>query len=631
MRRIAYSLLVGFLIASMAGQGWAATVYGKLIGGAFYYQSGATSFDDVTTDDTSGDVEAAWNAAGAGGTLYLNAGTYSGTQIDSADGLDPTANGQRLIGVGEVVIDGRGVADEVFETGAFDSGMVQNIIFLADDTNTRILYIADGATEWTISGCTFKGPKFATIYSAGATTHVLDGNKFLGVYYAINGYGINIEGAPTVYLTNNIFSPDNNCGGGAVRVRNSATVNVSNNVFIGCNKSCIFTTHATVALNVRNNIFLAHNIDVNPTKSVIDDALGGVIVAENNLWLPFAESPTYPDDLGVVPSSDDLVVSPMLTSIGYNKGYVILTVDDASAESYTYAQDVADLCDELGIKFTWYVDWDRLATNAGYADVIQNMHSRGHEIGNHSKTHTDMTAMNAEQLIVEIDDVTTLLESTIGGTYRCQTFACPGNLTDETVQDAIKDSGLIGARGGSTGGRLLSNIEVYNIRTPNTVAIFGDKSEAVLARNGAALAAMAVASGKIYALLSHNAAELSIYELGVFLGGVLSVPGIEVVTMAEAIGHIRNSGNWTDADSDSERWTRIFTDASDYSLMPGSPCINAGTEASAVGMAGEQTDGLGVTRTLPGLYNLNIGVDQTKFHHPAIQGGKILGGKLLGE
>jgi hypothetical protein len=571
------------------------------------------------------------------------------------------------------IIDGSAIADEVIETSTYDNGIVSGITFVGDATSTRIGYVQDGATGWIIQNCTFKGPKSFAVYSGGAATHTFKNNRFLGMYDSSVGFSLNIEGAPTVNLLYNIFSPDTNRGGGAIRIRNTSTTNAYNNVFVGCNKSCFFTTHATLTANIKNNIFVAHNQDTDADVTIIDDDSGGTVNVSNNLWFPFSENPTFPDNLGVGAGAGDINTPPKFTASGYNKGYIILTVDDGSETSFAYAQAVADKCDELGIKFTWYIDQARLVGNSGYATVLQNLNGRGYEIGLHSYSHTNLTITNAftvlkagqtididratdtitvsgiaaytpyksvslntirtwlagtagctlgalaagldgtalgevltdtsgaqsingaYQLVIdktadasqglfkaEIVDPKAWLETTIGGSYTVKTFSPPGSATDETLQDAIKATGILGARGSSTGGRFLNNLTIFDVRVyASGHAVYGDKTEAVLTRNGAALALMAVSTGRIYSLLTHNATELSSDEIGYFMNGVLSVQGIEVVTLSTAIDHIRTSGNWTDADADNERWTRTFTDASNYILKAGSPAINTGTDLCA--------------------------------------------------
>lgn len=92
--------IITFLLL-FAVNGFAA-VYVKNISGTVYYESGASSCDDVTAADTSGDLEAALTAAGSSGTLYVCEGTYGLTDLDSDYELDFTADGQTLEGIGTV-------------------------------------------------------------------------------------------------------------------------------------------------------------------------------------------------------------------------------------------------------------------------------------------------------------------------------------------------------------------------------------------------------------------------------------------------------------------------------------------------------------------------------------------------
>lgn len=615
-------------------------------------------------------VQAALDAhTTSGDVIELRAAT-AGASVTFAEAIDAKASNITLqCRTGDTcIIDGSTIADEVIETGGYDNGTVKNITIVGDATSTRIGYIQDGATGWLFQGNTFKGPKHFSVYSAAANTNTFFGNRFLGMYDSSNGYGLTIEGGSIVNLYYNIFSPDSNRGGGNVRIRNTTVTNAYNNVFVGCNKSCFVTTHATLTANIKNNTFVAHNYDVDADVTIIDDDSGGTINVSNNQWFPYSENPTFPDNFGVTAGAGDVNSYPKFRASGYNKGYIILTVDDGSETTFAYAQEVANKADALGVKFTWFVDQQRLATNTGYATVLQNLVGRGHEIGLHSYSHTMLTLDNvmtvtkAGQTIdidratdtitvsgvaaytpykdkslntirtwlsgtagctlgnlitnvsgtalgevladtsgaqsidsaymltfdktadasqglykAEVVDPKAWIEGAIGGSYSVTTFSPPGSSTDETLQDALKAAGITGARGSANGGRFLTNIPIYDIRVlASDHAVFGDKSEAVLKRNGAALAAMAASTGRIYTLLSHNATELTTDQIGWFLSGALTVPGIEIVTLKTAVDHIRDSESWADADADGERWTRTFTDASDYRLSPSSPAINAG-------------------------------------------------------
>lgn len=663
MRKILLALM-GLMM--MAGVCEGATVYAKGITGTVYYESGAASCDAVTAADTAGDLEAALAASGASGTLNICAGTYTTTMIDAADGLDATAAAQMINGIGTVIIDGSDIADGVFQTGTIDDGTINNVQFVANAGTTRLIYVLDGATGWVFNGCVFSGPKQIIVTSVASVTTTFNYCKFKGLYKADSVYGITIEGGATAVFNYCVFTPHGNLFAGRIRAHNTSVVNLYNNVFVGCSSSCIYTGAATASVTAKNNVFVGSNVSGDADHTIIDDDAGGTIVVANNLWLPYGESPNLSADLGVSADANDVNSSPRFTATGYNKGYVVLSVDDGSSTGFAYAQAIAIKADGLGVKFTWFVDQAQLAANEGYAAVLQDLNSRGHEIGLHSYSHSNMTldnvftvlkagqtidvdratdtitvsgvaaytpyktktlaeirtwlsgtagvtlgtttsslettalgeiiadtsgaqSINGAYMITidktadasqgyykaEIVDPKAWIESTVGGGYTVKTAAAPGNNTDATYRGALKAAGILGARGATSGSKSMTSMDVFNVRTYGVGhAIFGDNTAAVLTRNGAALASFALATGGIHVLLTHNATEYTTDQIGSFITGVLSVPGIEVVTLGTAISHIRDSGNW--ATSDNVTFTRTFTDNSDYSLLSSSPAINAG-------------------------------------------------------
>ena len=109
-----------FLVLLLAGQAWGATVYTKGIEGTVYYDPGAASCDEVTAEDTSGDLEAAASAAGASGTVYICAATYATTMLDSDGSISMPASGITLQGVGVTrpILDAAGAANQAILVAA---------------------------------------------------------------------------------------------------------------------------------------------------------------------------------------------------------------------------------------------------------------------------------------------------------------------------------------------------------------------------------------------------------------------------------------------------------------------------------------------------------------------------------
>jgi len=92
-------ILLIFIFFLFVVNGWAVTVYVKDIGEALpYYESGASSCDDVTIADSTGSLQTALNAAGLNGILNICAGTYTDTEIDTNGELDTTHTGQTIQG-----------------------------------------------------------------------------------------------------------------------------------------------------------------------------------------------------------------------------------------------------------------------------------------------------------------------------------------------------------------------------------------------------------------------------------------------------------------------------------------------------------------------------------------------------
>jgi len=127
-----------FLI--FAVNGWAFTVYVSDIGQALpYYDSTATSCNDVTIADSNGSLQTALNASGQDGTLNICPGTYTDAEIDTNGELDTTHTGQTIQGStgdrDDVILianTNTGQIIDVVHTGA----IVQNLTIRGNGTNS---------------------------------------------------------------------------------------------------------------------------------------------------------------------------------------------------------------------------------------------------------------------------------------------------------------------------------------------------------------------------------------------------------------------------------------------------------------------------------------------------------------
>ena len=162
MKKLHKGIFIAFiLVLFMCGHGWCATLWTKDIGGTVYYDAAASSCDDVTAGDTSSDLEAAHDAAGAAGTVYVCAGTYSTTELDADGELDITLANQTWTAVGTVTLVGTaGRVSPVHITGGAPGGggltFTGFSITVADDANNRtgIVNLHAGVT---IDQCTITG------------------------------------------------------------------------------------------------------------------------------------------------------------------------------------------------------------------------------------------------------------------------------------------------------------------------------------------------------------------------------------------------------------------------------------------------------------------------------------------
>jgi len=133
----------------------AATVYVKDIvndpGTLPYYESGATSCDDVTAADTNANMQAALNASGTNGILVICPGTYTQTELNAADGIVFTHNGQTVQGstgvAGDVILDANDVFNQAVTIGiGKDNGTLRDLTLTGGKFRGVLVWGNDGTT-----------------------------------------------------------------------------------------------------------------------------------------------------------------------------------------------------------------------------------------------------------------------------------------------------------------------------------------------------------------------------------------------------------------------------------------------------------------------------------------------------
>ena len=94
------------------------------------------------------------------------------------------------------------------------------------------------------------------------------------------------------------------------------------------------------------------------------------------------------------------------TDTEFQKKRIALTFDDGPHPKYT--PEILDILDQYDVKATFFV----IGTNAeGYPDIIKREIETGHEIGNHTYTHTRLPSMNDETLKQELSSCEKAIEA----------------------------------------------------------------------------------------------------------------------------------------------------------------------------------------------------------------------------
>ncbi len=108
-----------------------------------------------------------------------------------------------------------------------------------------------------------------------------------------------------------------------------------------------------------------------------------------------------------------------------------LTFDDGPDPTYTPA--ILDILAQKGVKATFFIVGSAGAVNR---DLLRRIHSEGHDVGNHTFTHVNLSDFSHEHLKFELNATQRLLESTIG--VRTKLFRPPfgGDLEPQTIDGA---------------------------------------------------------------------------------------------------------------------------------------------------------------------------------------------------
>jgi cellulose synthase/poly-beta-1,6-N-acetylglucosamine synthase-like glycosyltransferase/peptidoglycan/xylan/chitin deacetylase (PgdA/CDA1 family) len=134
-------------------------------------------------------------------------------------------------------------------------------------------------------------------------------------------------------------------------------------------------------------------------------------------------------------TGQEIVVFPSSTVVSRwgatSEKIINLTFDDGPDPTYTPA--ILDILAQKGVKATFFIVGSAGTVNR---DLLRRIHAEGHDIGNHTFTHTNLSDFSHEHLKFELNATQRLLESTIG--VRTKLFRPPfgGDLEPQTIDGA---------------------------------------------------------------------------------------------------------------------------------------------------------------------------------------------------
>jgi len=124
---------------------------------------------------------------------------------------------------------------------------------------------------------------------------------------------------------------------------------------------------------------------------------------------------------------------------------VTLSFDDSWDTQYTNALPILQAA---GLKGTFYFTtqpvqegWEEFMTPA----MVKDIAAKGHEVGDHTVTHPDLTTLGQAKIKTEVTNSKTYLQNLTGQTV--VSFAYPYGALNNTVKNLVKQAGYTNARG----------------------------------------------------------------------------------------------------------------------------------------------------------------------------------------
>lgn len=186
-----------------------------------------------------------------------------------------------------------------------------------------------------------------------------------------------------------------------------------------------------------------------------------------------------------------------------NRKTIALTFDDGPKPGITKL--LLDVLDEYGVKATFFLTGTMAER---YPELVAEINSRGHVIGDHAYSHQDLTQLSHDAILNELQNTRMLIRGITNKTIRL--FRPPGGAINETVVRTAAKAGFI---------TVLWTINVDDVTLSNAQAIAAH----ILSR---------AANGDI--VLMHDATPATIKALPIIITG-LKERGYQFVTVDEMI------------------------------------------------------------------------------------------------
>lgn len=114
---------------------------------------------------------------------------------------------------------------------------------------------------------------------------------------------------------------------------------------------------------------------------------------------------------------------------------VLFTFDDGPTKR---SKDIIKILSENNIKTIFFINGIHDKENKG---VIQSMFEAGHSIGNHTWSHQNLSKINYEKAVKEIDDNSKLIKAITGANPTF--FRSPFGMSTKETREYVKSSGML--------------------------------------------------------------------------------------------------------------------------------------------------------------------------------------------